>query len=423
MDEEIKKDVQLAQEYWKTLGPGLTTGASDDDPSGIATYSQAGAQYGFSTLWLAVYTLPLMIVVQEMCARIGLVTGKGLAANIKRFLPRWVLVASTILLLIANIMNLGADLGAMSTALTLLFPKFNFVMSLILFAGVSLSLQIFLNYRTYAKYLKWLTFALLSYAISALSIKLPWREMLTHSFIPELSFTKEGMFLLCAFLGTTISPFLFFWQTSQEVEEQKDNNQSKTVGVKEEIRKMRIDVTSGMFFSNLATFFIISACAGTLYAAGITNINTAADAALALRPFAGDFAFVLFAVGIIGTGLLAIPIMAGSAAYALSETFGWKAGLNRKYKNAPHFYGVIVIAVVIGFLINLVGIDPIDALLWAAVINGIIAPIIITIIIVIASKKEIMGQAINTKIQNVLGWLTVFVMSLVAILAIYYLMI
>ncbi len=420
MDDTLKKDVQMAKEYWETLGPGLTTGASDDDPSGIATYSQAGAQYGFSTLWLAVYTLPLMIVVQEMCARIGLVTGKGLAANIKKFLPRWVLVASTILLLIANTMNLGADLGAMSTALILLFPKFNFVMGLVLFAGISLSLQIFLNYRTYAKYLKWLTFALLSYAISALSIKLPWREMAMHSFIPELSFTKEGMFLLCAFLGTTISPFLFFWQTSQEVEEQKDGDLVKNIGVKEEIRKMRIDVASGMFFSNLATFFIISACAGTLYAAGITNINTAADAALALRPFAGDFAFILFAVGIIGTGLLAIPIMAGSAAYALSETFGWKAGLNKKYKNAPHFYGVIIISVIVGFLINLIGIDPIKALLWAAVINGTIAPIIIAIIIVIASKKEIMGQATNTKLQNILGWFTVIVMGLVAILAIYF---
>lgn len=420
MDEEIKKDAQLAQEYWETLGPGLTTGASDDDPSGIATYSQAGAQYGFSTLWLSVYTLPLMIVVQEMCARIGLVTGKGLAANIKKFLPRWVLVVSTILLLIANIMNLGADLGAMSSALMLLFPKINFVFGLIIFAGASLALQIFLNYRTYAKYLKWLTIALLSYAISALSIKLPWREMLLHSFIPEISFTKEGLFLLCAFLGTTISPFLFFWQTSQEIEEKNDGNLDKTIGVKEEVRKMRIDVASGMFFSNLATFFIISACAGTLYAAGITNINTAADAALALRPFAGDFAFILFAVGIIGTGLLAIPIMAGSAAYALSETFGWKAGLNRKYKNAPHFYGVIIFSVIVGFIINLLGIDPIKALLWAAVINGVIAPVIIAIITLIASKRDIMGQAKNSIIQNVLGWFTVVIMGVVAFLAIYF---
>lgn len=420
MNDEIVKDVQMAKEYWKTLGPGLTTGASDDDPSGIATYSQAGAQYGFTTLWLAVYTLPLMVVVQEMCARIGLVTGKGLAANIKKFLPRWVLVTSTILLLIANTMNLGADLGAMSTALMLLFPKINFVVGLILFAGVSLALQIFLNYRRYAKYLKWLTLALLSYAISALSISLPWKEMFMHSFIPEVSFTKEGMFLLCAFLGTTISPFLFFWQTSQEVEEQKDGDLNKTIGIKEEVRKMRIDVTSGMFFSNLATFFIISACAGTLYAAGITNIQTASDAALALRPFAGDFAFILFAVGIIGTGLLAIPIMAGSAAYALSETFGWHAGLNKKYKNAPHFYGVIIVSVVVGFLINLIGIDPIKALLWAAVINGTIAPIIIAIIIVIASKKTIMGQATNNLLQNILGWVTVVVMGLVAVLAIYY---
>lgn len=420
MDEELKKDVQITKEYWETLGPGLTTGASDDDPSGIATYSQAGAMYGFSTLWLAIYTLPLMISVQEMCARIGLATGKGLAANIKSYFPKWVLIITTILLLIANTINLGADLGAMAEATKLLIPSLNSTLVIVLFAAISLFLQIFLNYRDYAKYLKWLTFALISYAISALSVRLPWSEIVRYSLVPTINFDRESLFLLCAFLGTTISPFLFFWQTSQEIEETKTGNLKELKSVKQEIKKMRIDVSSGMFFSNLATFFIISACAATLHLAGITNIQTAAQAANALKPFAGDFAFSLFAIGIIGTGMLAIPIMAGSAAYALSETFGWRKGLNQKLKNAPHFYGVIIFSVLIGLVMNLFGIDPIKGLLWAAVINGIIAPVIIFIITIIASKKEIMGQAKNSKFQTILGHTTGLIMAIVAGLAIYF---
>lgn len=420
MEQDLIKDAQKAKEYWKTLGPGLTTGAADDDPSGIATYSQVGAQYGFAPIWLALYSLPLMISVQEMCARIGLVTGKGLAANIKKHFPRWVLIGSTILLVIANTMNIGADLGAMVSALKLLFPKANFVASIIGFAGISLILQIFLSYRTYAKYLKWLAFALLSYAVSAFSLKLPWKEIFTNLIIPHITLSKEWLFLLCGFLGTTISPYLFFWQTSQEIENKNDDIEFKDISVKSEIKKMRTDIISGMTFSNLSTFFILISCAGALYTAGITNITTASDAALALRPFAGDFAFSLFAIGILGTGMLAIPILAGSAAYALSETFGWKEGLNKKYKNAPHFYGVIIFSVIVGLLINFLGIDPIKALIYSAVANGIVAPVIVALIVIISSKKLIMGSANNSLLQNILGWLTVIIMGLVAILAIYF---
>jgi len=407
--------IKKAKAYWKTLGPGLTTGASDDDPSGIATYSQTGAQYGFGLLWLASFTFPLMAVVQEMCARIGLVTGRGLAANIRLYYPKWVLYLCTALLFGANSLNIGADLGAMAKASQLLLPSLNFEAMVLAFAFVGLALQIFTTYEKYAKYLKWLALILLSYIFSAISVNLNWADLFKNAFVPSISFTKDQIFIICAILGTTISPYLFFWQTSQEVEEQILDGkitlklrQAETTDP--EISNMRQDVWSGMFLSNIVMFFIIAACGATLYASGITNITTAADAAEALRPFAGDSAYILFALGVIGTGMLAIPVLAGSASYALSESFGWKFGLYRNLKEANAFYGVIIISTLVGVGMNFVGIDPIKALIFSAVANGMIAPVILVLIVMMSSNKRIMGNRTSHPILAALGWLITVVM-------------
>ena len=409
--------IRKARAYWKTLGPGLTTGASDDDPSGIATYSQAGAQYGFGLLWLASFTFPLMAVVQEMCARIGLVTGRGLAANIRLYYPKWVLYLCTALLFGANSLNIGADLGAMAKASQLLLPSLNFEAMVLAFAFVGLALQIFTTYEKYAKYLKWLALILLSYIFSAISVNLNWADLFKNAFVPSISFTKDQIFIICAILGTTISPYLFFWQTSQEVEEQILDGkitlklrQAETTDP--EISNMRQDVWSGMFLSNIVMFFIIAACGATLYASGITNITTAADAAEALRPFAGDSAYILFALGVIGTGMLAIPVLAGSASYALSESFGWKFGLYRNLKEANAFYGVIIISTLVGVGMNFVGIDPIKALIFSAVANGMIAPAILVLIVMMSSNKRLMGNRTSHPILAALGWLITGVMIL-----------
>lgn len=420
--EKIVEDAQAATEYvlhkkpiksiggfWHMLGPGLTTGASDDDPSGIATYSQTGAQYGFQLLWLSIFTFPLMAVIQEMCARIGLVTGQGLAANIRKHFPRWVLYSCTILLFIANTFNIGADLGAMAKVTQLLWPQANFALLLIAFTGLSLSLQIFSTYERYAKYLKYLALILACYILSALLIQgLDWQAILLSGVYPTIEFSKTQIILICAILGTTISPYLFFWQTSQEVEEEILAGKIKLFQRKgsnpEQIKKMRIDVWCGMFFSNLIMFFIITACAATLNANGITDIATAADAAEALRPFAGEFAYVLFAIGVIGTGFLAVPVLAGSASYAVAESFKWKNGLYRRLKQAYGFYGVIIISMLVGLLLNFVGIDPIRALVYSAVANGLIAPVVLVLIIVISSNKKIMGEWANGAGAKALGW-------------------
>lgn len=412
-----KSYIKKANEYWHVLGPGLTTGASDDDPSGIATYSQTGAQYGFGLLWLAGFTFPFMAVVQEMCARIGLVTGQGLAANIRHHYPRWVLYLCTLLLFVANTFNIGADLGAMAKATQLLFPNLSFILLVIFFTVLSLGLQIFSSYKSYSQYLKYLALILVAYIFSTLSISnLPWNEIFTNAITPTITFSKEKIFLICGILGTTISPYLFFWQTSQEVEEEILKGrvtiaERKTLTTGKEIRNMRIDVWSGMFFSNLVMFFIITACAATLFTHGITNITTASDAAEALKPFAGNFAYLLFTLGIIGTGLLSVPILAGSASYAASECFGWKQGLNRRLKQASAFYGVIIIATTIGFLINFIGLDPIKVLIYSAVVNGLVSPVILVLIILLSSNKNIMGNLVNNRLTTFLGWVITFFMA------------
>jgi NRAMP (natural resistance-associated macrophage protein)-like metal ion transporter len=413
-----------AQDYWYLLGPGLTTGASDDDPSGIATYSQAGAQYGFGLLWLAAFTFPLMAVTQEMCARIGLVTGRGLAGNIRAHFGRKVLYFSTLMLFAANTFNIGADIGAMASAVQLIKPSFNFTL---LVVGLTLSilmLQIFTPYVKYARYLKWLALVLLAYILSAILAHPDWHVVLQHSIVPRITFSKDQLLLICAILGTTITPYLFFWQSSQEIEEEIAVGQTtikmRMGSTPAEMKKMRIDVWSGMFLSNLVMFFIIAACGTELYTHGITNISTAAQAAQALRPFAGNAAYFLFAVGIIGVGLLAIPIMAASSAYAISESFGGRRqGLNNKLKQGYAFYGVIIISMLVGLGLNFIGLNPIKALIYSAVLNGIVAPIILVLILLIARNEHIMGDWKNGKVSAGLGWFLTTMMTVAGIAAIY----
>jgi len=402
--------------YWRMLGPGLTTGAADDDCSGIGTYSQTGAGYGFKFLWLAPFSFPLMAVTQEMCARIGLVTGRGLAGNIKRFFPRWVLILCTILLFAANTFNIGADLGAMSEALRLFWPQLNYFFLIVVVAAVILILQIFLSYERYARYLKWLALVLFSYVLATLLIKgLDWHAILNASIKPSFSFTKDQILIVTGALGTTISPYLFFWQTSQEVEESIQSGQksiqSRIDAVSpDDITDMRIDIWSGMFLSNLAMFFIIAACGATLHAAGIMSIDSAAQAAAALRPLAGDYSYLLFAVGIIGVGALGIPVLAGSSSYAIAETFGWKQGLHYKLRQAYAFYGIIIISLLIGVLMNLAGLNAMKTLVYSAIANGCVAPVALILILILSSSKKVMGERANRWPAKIVGGICTLLM-------------
>jgi len=409
--------VKAVAQYWQNLGPGLTTGAADDDPSGIATYSQAGAKFGLGFLWLAAFTFPLMSMVQEMCARIGLVTGRGLAGNIKRSFPASVLYFCALALFFANTFNIGADLGAMAEALRLLYPNLNFGLIIVGFSALSLVLQIFLPYSAYAKYLKWLALVLFAYIFTALSIEFSLMEILKSAVIPNFPLNRDSLILVCGILGTTISPYLFFWQSSQEVEEEILAGKTtiklrKSITEDHEIKRMRTDVWSGMFFSNLIMFFIIMTCGLVLNKSGITDIQTAGQAAKALEPLAGKHAFLLFTIGIIGTGLLAVPVLAGSAAYALSEARGWRQGLYRKYKGARKFYKAIIISILLGASLNFVGINPIKALIYSAVLNGLVAPFVLIMIVKISSDEKIMGKWVNKISTSVIGWIICIIMIL-----------
>jgi len=408
--------LQKGKNYWHMLGPGLTTGASDDDPSGIATYSQTGAQYGFQLLWLAAVTFPLMAVVQEMCARIGMVTGRGLAGTIRKYFPKPLLIMCTLLLFAANVFNIGADLGAMAQAVQLLWPQVNFAFLVVAFTLLSFCLQIFTPYAKYAKYLKWLALVLLAYVASAFLAQLDWGDVFAHSIVPNITFDKDQILLICAILGTTISPYLFFWQTSQEIEEEimngETNIKQRQGTTPKALREMRVDVWSGMFLSNMVMFFIIAACGALLYSHGVTDIQSAAQAAEALRPFAGDATYLLFAIGIIGTGLLAIPVLAGSSSYAIAESFKWREGLYRPLRQAHAFYGVIVVSMVIGLALNFVGLDPFKALIYSAVANGVVAPVVLLFIVLIASNQKIMGEWKNKPASTIFGWIIVVLMAL-----------
>lgn len=417
------KLIKKTGRFWHMLGPGLTTGASDDDPSGIATYSQAGAKYGFQLLWLAPLTFPLMAVVQEMCARIGMVTGRGLAGNIRIHYNKHLLYLCTGLLFAANALNIGADLGAMAKAVQLIRPELNFGFLVVFMAMLSLGLQIFTPYVRYARYLKWLALVLLSYVASAIMAGLDWSTVLQQAVVPSINFSRDQLLIICAILGTTISPYLFFWQTSQEVEEQilqgkTTLKQRRTATASDDIKSMRVDVWIGMLLSNLVMFFIIAACGALLHQNGITEIETTAQAAQALRPFAGDATFFLFAIGLIGTGLLAIPVLAGSSSYAIAESFRWKEGLYRNLRQAYAFYGIIIISMLVGLGLNFVGIDPIDALIYAAIANGLVAPIILFFIVSMSSDHKIMGRWVNKRYITAIGWLVTLMMTAAGIAAI-----
>ncbi len=417
------------KEYWKKIGPGVVTGAADDDPSGIATYSQAGAQYGFAFLWTALFTFPFMAVVQEMCARIGIVTGRGLAGTIRMYCPPFILYIATICLILANTFNIGADISAVGEAVQLLLPNIPTIVIVIGFTILSLGLQILIPYQEYARYLKYLSFVLITYIIAGLSIDLVWKDVVYSTFIPHFDFSKESVLLICAILGTSISPYLFFWQTSQEVEEKIAHHAGKNfVGAeisdydnKQAVSDMRFDVWSGMFFSNVTMFFIIAVCGAVLFPHGVFDIQTAAQAAEALLPFAGEKAYLLFALGIIGTGLLAVPVLAGSSAYAVAETFRFKEGLYHKYYEAKAFYGLIVVSMFIGLLITFIGIHPMKALFYSAVLNGIIAPLLLILIVYLASKESIMGKYKNTRMQSFLGWLITGIMLIASVATVWFL--
>jgi len=418
-----ERTVRKTKDYWRTLGPGLTTGASDDDPSGIATYSQTGAQYGFQLLWLSAFTFPLMSVVQEMCARIGLVTGRGLAGSIRKAYSRRALYVCAVLLFAANTFNIGADLGAMAQGVQLLFPSWSFMGVVVGFAILMLGLQIFTPYERYARYLKWLAMVLFAYVLSALLAHLNWGDVMKHAVTPHLTFDRNQILLICAILGTTISPYLFFWQTSQEVEDQIAQGKT-TVAMRaaettpQEISSMRKDVWSGMFLSNMVMFFIIAACGALLFGHGITNITTSAQAAEALRPFAGNATYFLFAIGIIGTGMLGIPVLAGSSSYAIAESLRKRGSLSMKLKQAYAFYGVIIISMLVGLSINFLHINPIKALIWSAVLNGLVAPIVLVFILLISSNKKIMGEWVNGPWTKTIGWATTVLMAIAGVAAI-----
>ncbi|MCM1567700.1 NRAMP family divalent metal transporter [Dehalobacter sp. 4CP] len=408
---------------FKKIGPGFITGAADDDPSGIATYSQTGAIFGFSQLWLALFSFPFMVVIQQMCGRIGMVTGKGLAGVILAHYSKPVLYLSVSLLVIANTINIGADLGAMASAAQMLLGL-PILFWLCIMTGLIIVLEIFVTYKTYSKVLKYLALTLLAYVLTALIIKLDWGLIIQNTVFPKFHFSREYLLNIVAILGTTISPYLFFWQASEEVEEEIFDGTISDMGVEEpvvsriNVNNMDLDTIVGMFFSQAIMFFIIITTAATLHASGITNIGTATQAAEALRPLAGDFAYLLFAVGIIGTGLLAVPILAGSSAYAVAETIGLKEGLSKKAGLAPGFYGVIVVSTLIGMVISWLGIDPIKALYYSAVLNGLAAPPLMTLIILIANNNKIMGKYVNKRISNILGWVIVLVMAIAGILLI-----
>ncbi len=401
------------------LGPGFITGASDDDPSGIATYSQAGASFGYSQLWTAPFSFPFMTAIQEMCGRIGLVTGKGLSGVIKKYYSKPILYVAVLILFTANTVNIGANLGAMAGAGELLF-NLPFVFWLIGMTVVTLLLEIFVSYKVYSRYLKYLAFSLFSYVLVVFVVKQNWSEIFFSTIIPTFSLNRDYLINIVAILGTTISPYLFFWQETEEIEEEVKSGKIMGIGrgipkvSKRDIREMRMDTVAGMFFSNLVMFFIIATTASTLHISGISRIDTADQAAQALRPLAGDFASLLFAAGIIGVGLLSVPILAGSASYAVSEAFGWREGLYRKLTQAHGFYGAITIATALGLFVNFLHIPPFQMLYYTAVLNGIAAPPLMILILLIANNKRIMGGHTNSIWSNTLGVVITIVMSLAA---------
>jgi len=403
----------------RQLGPGLITGAADDDPSGIVTYSQAGAQFGYSMLWTVVFTFPLMAGIQMISARLGCITGRGLAANVRVAFPRSVLYSIVGLLLAANTINIAVDIEAMGEALRLLLGGSALVYS-VTFGLLCLVLQVFLRYETYVRYLKWLTLGLLSYVALVFTVHVSWTLVIVEMLWPRLTLNHGTVTIIVAVFGTTISPYLFFWQAAQEMEDLRAVAARTPTGqllphaenvARQHLRRIRWDTYIGMGFSNVVAFFIIMSTAATLHAAGIVNIQTSTQAAEALRPLAGTATFLLFSMGIIGTGMLAVPVLAGSAAYAVTECFDWQSGLDRKLHEAREFYGIIAFATVVGVVLNFTHLDPMRALLWTAVINGVIAVPIMVVMMLLASRSDIMGQFVVRSGLRRLGWIATAVMA------------
>lgn len=406
------------RKFFRGLGPGLITGAADDDPSGISTYSAAGAAYGFGMLWTAVFSFPLMAAVQLMCARIGIVSGRGLASVLRNYYSRKVLWFACTLLLVANTVNIAADLGGMAEAMELLtgWPSLWFHLPITL---LILGLLILASYRVIVRVFKWLTLVLFAYVAAAFLAHPRWSEVARATFIPHFAFTGNYWMTLVGILGTTISPYLFFWQAAQEVEEEKAEGKS-TVGQRkgasaEELRAVKTDTLTGMAFSNVIMYFIILTTGATLFVAGQRDIQTAREAAEALRPLAGELAYLLFALGLIGTGFLGVPVLAGSAAYAVAEAGAWRSGMNERPRMAKKFYGVIAVAMLAGMAMDFAGVNAIKMLFWSAVLNGVLAPPLIVIILLVCNNSRVMGEHINSRLLNVLGIIAAAVMSIAAI--------
>lgn len=403
---------------FKLLGPGFITGASDDDPSGIGTYAQAGAALGLSMLWTALVTVPMMWAIQFICAKIGMVTGTGLASVLRKHYSSWLLYPVVTGLVIANTLNAGVDIGAIAAALNLLIP----VPASVMIVPITLTilvLQIWGSYRLIANTFKWLTLTLFAYILSAFFAHPNWREVFQGTFEPAFAFDSKSLTVLVAILGTTISPYLFFWQADQEVEEEISMGRrtlaQRKGATKAELKYASWDVATGMFFSNVVMYFIILATGVTLFKAGKSDIQSASDAAQALRPLAGDSAYFFLALGLIGTGFLCVPVLTGSAAYAIAETLGWKHGLDEKPRRAKLFYGVIAVSTLVGMLINFLGINSFKALVWTAVINGFLAPPVLVVIMLIANNKAVLHNRTNGLIANIGGWITTAVMFAAAI--------
>jgi len=401
---------------WQWLGPGLITGASDDDPSGIATYAQIGAQFGYAMGWVMLFSIPLMAAIQEICARIGRVTGEGIAGNIRRYYPAWLLQLCVGLLLIANVINLGADLGAMGDVVQLVIGGGPRLLYVVLFGALCVGLEVFMQYRRYVNVLKWTTVSLLAYFVTALVVDVPWVQVLHETLVPSLSLDTKYVVSIVAVMGTTISPYLFFWQSSEEAEDERIDPLAHTLieaprEAPAEMHRIRVDTYLGMSFSNLISFFIIVTTAATLNAHGIADIATSAQAAEALRPIAGEFAFALFALGIVGTGLLAVPVLAGSAAYAVGEALQWPIGLARLPMEARAFYVTLAGATGVGVAMNFVGIDPIKSLFWAAVVNGVIAVPLMAVTMMMAMTPRVMGRFVLSMPLALMGWLATSVMT------------
>ena len=408
-----KTRIVKIKRFFQILGPGLVTGASDDDPSGIATYSQAGAQFGIATLWTALITFPLMASIQEMCARIGIVTSRGLTSTIRKNYPRPVLYLMILLTFPAVVLNIGADIAGMGAVASLIFPAVHPIFFTIAFTFILMALIVYLPYHKMAAFLKYLCLFLLLYLVVPFLSKQDWGNIAKHTFIPTVHFDKAFISMLVAILGTTISPYLFFWQATMEAEDIQ-HRKRKLVVNKKIIHKMDMDVDFGMLFSNIVMFFIILTAGTVLYNGGIHHIDTVEQAAKALEPIAGKLSYLLFAIGVIGTGFLAIPVLTGSLSYILSDTFGWNGSLDKKYFEAKPFYWVIILSLLVGLCINYIGISPIKALIYTAILYGVTSPVMIAIILHISNNKKVMGEFTNGKWSNITGIITLILMTVAA---------